>query len=213
MGLGEGAAKKSAPHADRVNSPPRWEWRTFGPDLAEIGAKFGLAFEAPAHCGEELYLAHVRSPHNAKIRDGLLDVKRLKATAASGLELWEVALKQGFPLSATNIRDFFEVLDLAPPVARRPSYDLEDFLERIVGRDPAFRAVPVKKSRRSFLTGACRAELVRLEIAGAVWMSFCVENESLDRVEAALRKLDLDTVANISFPKFLRSLPLWSAET
>lgn len=189
----------------RKEAPPRWEWRCFGADLAELEAKIGPAADVPPHFSNELYLTHARSPHNAKIRDALLDVKRLKATAASGLELWDVAMKHAFPLAAMDILSFFEAMDLAPPAQRGGSCALREFLDDVIGRAPGFRAAPVKKSRRSFLLDGLRTEIVHLEIDGAIYESFCVEDERPEHVEAVLRELGLDPAGNVSFPKFLKS--------
>jgi len=189
---------------DGVATAPRWEWRTFGPSLAELEAKIGPSAQVPAHYSEELYLVNPRSPHNAKIRDALLDVKRIKLTAASGIELWEVALKHGFPLSSPTIISFFAALELRPPTMERKCHALEDFLGEIIGRDPSFKTVKVRKSRRQFLFGGCRAELARLRFSASLQETFCIEDERPDRVEAALRELGLDAGANINFPKFFK---------
>ena len=198
------------PHIGR-EAPPRWEWRCFGGDLAELEERIGPAAQVPPHFSDELYLAHARSPHNAKIRDSLLDVKRLQATAGSGLELWDVAMKRAFPLTAPGILSFFEAMDLAPPALRGGSYALEEFLAEIIGRDLAFQAVTVKKSRRMFFFGGCRAEFLWLQIAAFDHESFCIEDERPARVEATLCTLGLDAAANVSFPKFLKSLQFPSA--
>jgi len=198
--------------------PPRWEWRTFAPCLAELEGATGFVAQGPPRRSEELYLTHANSPHNAKIRDALLDVKRLKTRAASGLELWEVAMKLGFPLSAPDILSFFAALDLAPPSIQGRPHALEEFAQReflddIIGRDLAFRAASVTKSRRSFMFAGCRAEFVHLKIGGSDWTSFCVEDECPARLDAALRALGLDPAANVNFPKFLKSLPLQGANS
>jgi exopolyphosphatase/guanosine-5'-triphosphate,3'-diphosphate pyrophosphatase len=187
-----------------TDMPPRWEWRTFAPNLAELEARIGLAAQLLPRQSEELYLVNAASPHNAKIRGALLDVKRLKITAATGLELWDVALKQGFPLSTTTIASFFAALDLPPPVLRRRSYSLEQFLAEIIGGDGAFRIVKAAKARRQSVFAGCRAELVRLSIGRSVQESFCIEDESPERVEAALGALGLDPAANTNYPKFLK---------
>ena len=188
----------------QIVMPPRWEWRTFAGSLAELEAKLGCLAQVPPRHSEELYLVNGRSPHNAKIRDGLLDVKRIKQTASTGLELWEAALKRGFPISAPTIGSFFAALDLAPPVLRRGAYQMDEFLADVIGGDPAFRAVAVVKARRLFSFGGRRAELARLSFGGAEVESFCIEDESAERVEAALKELDLDPAANTNYPTFFK---------
>ena len=188
----------------QVGAPPRWEWRSFAASLAELEAKIGPPAQVAPRESEELYLANARSPHNAKIRDGLLDVKRIKTTAPTGLELWEATLKRGFPMSAPTIVSFFAALDLAPPALRRETYQMDEFLAEVIGGDPAFRTVKVIKARRLFAFGGRRAELARLSFGGAEVESFCIEDESAERVKAALKELGLDPAANTNYPNFFK---------
>ncbi|ARN83206.1 hypothetical protein [Methylocystis bryophila] len=193
-------------NVQREGPPPRWEWRCFAASLAELEAKIGASAQVSSRHSEELYLANARSPHNAKIRDGLLDVKRLKAIAATGLELWEVVLQQGFPLSASTIDFFFAVLDLAPAAPCRQSYPMDAFLADVIGADPAFRTVKIAKARRVFSFCRCRTEFSRLLIDGVSQETFCIEDEMPERIEAALEKLGLNPAANTNYPKFFARL-------
>jgi len=190
----------------QIGMPPRWEWRIFAVSLAELEARLGGLAQVSPHDSRELYLVNGRSPHNAKIRDGLLDVKRIKMTAVSGLELWEATLKRGFPMSAPTIASFFAALDLAPPAMRRRIYSMDEFLADIVRGDRALRAIKVTKARRVFSFGGSRAELARLSIGGAKQETFCIEDENAERVEAALAQLGLDPAANTNYPKFFERL-------
>jgi len=56
---------------------PRWEWRTFGARLPDIEAKVGLTARIAPRRSDEIYLLNSSTPHSAKIRDGVLEVKRL----------------------------------------------------------------------------------------------------------------------------------------
>jgi hypothetical protein len=188
----------------KISEPPRWEWRCFAPSLAELEAKIGSAAQIPPHPSEELYLANDRSPHNAKIRDGRLDLKRIKMTARTGLELWEATLKRDFPLSAPTIVSFFAALDLAPPALRRGAYKMDEFLADVIDRDPAFRTVKVIKARRLFSFGGRRTELAQLSIGAASIETFCIEDEGAERIEAALGELGLDPAANTNYPNFFK---------
>lgn len=184
------------------DGPPRWEWRSFAASLAELEAKIGGSAQVSPRHSEELYLANAHSPHNAKIRDGLLDVKRIKTIATTGLELWEVALQEGFPLSASTIDSFFAALDLTPAAPRRQSYLIDAFLADVIGADTAFRTFKIAKARRLFSFCGSRTELSRLSIDGVSQETFCIEDERPERIEAALEKLGLDPAANTNYPKF-----------
>ncbi len=149
---------------------------------------------------DEIYLLNFATPHSAKIRGGVLEVKRLLQVNSSGLEQWTPAFKERFPLSAPMLRSAFAALDLQPIATRREVYDLEEFLD-LVANDKALRAIQVKKARRQFVFGDCAAEFVRLHIGPVAQESFCVEDEDPSKVIAAVRELGLDPHANISFPK------------
>ena len=66
---------------------PRWEWRTFG---ARLGAAEGLLdLREPERVQEsdELYVLSQETDASVKVRDGVLDVKRLEAVDGNGLDL------------------------------------------------------------------------------------------------------------------------------
>lgn len=182
----------------------RWEWRTFSSGLSEIEAKIGLAVQVAPRQSDEVYLLNSATPHSAKIRDGVFEVKRLQQVDSRGLELWSPAFKAAFPLSAPMLRSAFAALDLPPPVTRPADYDLNAFLTEVVSHNEALRIVQVKKARRQFAFRTCAAEFVRLQMGDIVQESFCLENEDPSSVIAALRELGLDPHANMSFPKGLK---------
>jgi hypothetical protein len=180
---------------------PRWEWRTFASSLAWLEARTGPQGPVePFLISEETYLLNPRTPHSAKIRGGALDVKRLERIDPTGLELWRRAFKGVFPLPAPRLCAAFSALGLPPPVLRRDAYALDLFLADIVEPDAFFRAVKVSKARRQFTFAGCRAEFARVEAGGARRESFCVEHEAAELVLAALRRLGLDSHANVNFP-------------
>ena len=81
---------------------PRWEWRSFGDrfdDADELLA--GLAADRVQE-SDEVYFLSLNSDASVKVRDGLMDVKRLVQVDEQGLELWTPVMKAGFPLSATD---------------------------------------------------------------------------------------------------------------
>jgi len=79
---------------------PRWEWRTLATSLGDLRfALRGVPIERVRHI-EETYLLCARSSHNAKIREGLMDLKWRKQVGRHGLELWDPVLKSTFPCEA-----------------------------------------------------------------------------------------------------------------
>jgi hypothetical protein len=188
----------------KTNDTLRWEWRTFSPSLADLEAKIGSAVRIAPRQSDEIYLLNSATPHSAKIRSAVLEVKRLVQVDPSGLELWSPAFKAAFPLSVPMLQSAFSALGLPPPTIQRGAYALDEFLAEIVGRNAAFRAVQVSKGRRQFMFGGCAAELVRLHIGAVAQDSICIEDEAPARIIAALHELGLDSHANINFPAGLK---------
>ncbi len=178
----------------------RWEWRTFGPSLAGLEARTGLPAQIKPRQSNEIYLLNSSTPHSAKIREGVLEVKQLLQVNLDGLELWNPAFKAAFPLSAPMVKAAFSALGLACPAIQRDVYALNEFFGEIIEAGTAFRAVEVSKMRRQFVFGGCAAEFVHLHTGTLTQDSFCIEHEIPGRIIAALRELGLDSHANINFP-------------
>ena len=107
---------------------PRWEWRTFDASLNAIEGRIAGALEHVApHTSAEIYLLRLGGPQNAKIRDGILDVKRLQQVDVNGLELWEPVLKAKFPLSQNDVATAFLEWQLSLPDLGRKTYTIDQF--------------------------------------------------------------------------------------
>lgn len=200
--------------APEICATPRWEWRTFGPTLASLEAKIGAVADVAPHESEEIYLLNFAGPDNAKIRDGVLDIKQLQQVDSSGLELWKPMFKAAFPLSAALLQSALSVWRVPAPFRfEREAYTLEQFLSELVAPHGALRPVRVDKTRRAFSFAGCSAEFVRVHIDGLVQESFCIEDEEPARVIAALRELGLNSHANVNFPAGLKRALVPSLET
>ena len=66
-------ATRNRARSDRL----RWEWRTFSPSLADLEAKIGSAVRIAPRQSDEIYLLNSATPHSAKIRGAVLEVKQL----------------------------------------------------------------------------------------------------------------------------------------
>lgn len=183
---------------------PRWEWRTFAPSLDDLRRRVeGASFERPRE-SRETYLLCLRSSHNAKIRDGLMDLKWRKQVDADGLELWDPVLKSGFPFDAALMPRLFAAWGLPVPKLERASYSLPQFLEEIVGRNPDLRAVQTSKYREGFTLDGTKCEFARLLADGVPLESFCIEHEDPQLVLHVIRRLSLDSHQNINYPMGLK---------
>ena len=184
---------------------PRWEWRTFAQSLPALKKAVGnAAGTAAPRASAEIYLLNLRGPHNAKIRNNVLDIKRLQQVSADGLELWSPAFKGSFPASRAQLGDAFAAWGLAAPAFARDSYTLDQFLAEIVAPHHALRRVEVGKNRSGFEFGNCIAEFAEVVVNGIACESFCLEHENPALILAALRQLHLQPRANINYPEGLK---------
>jgi exopolyphosphatase/guanosine-5'-triphosphate,3'-diphosphate pyrophosphatase len=111
----------------------RWEWRTFDASLNTIEGRIAAALEQVApHTSAEIYLLRLGGPQNAKIRDGILDVKRLQQVDVNGLELWEPVLKAKFPLSQNDVATAFLEWQLSLPGLGRKTYTIDQFTNQLI---------------------------------------------------------------------------------
>ena len=62
---------------------PRWEWRTFGDGFGEAEGRLASLSPERAQESDELYLLSRTSDASVKVRDGLMDVKRLRAPSTT----------------------------------------------------------------------------------------------------------------------------------
>jgi hypothetical protein len=178
---------------------PRWEWRVFG----EPAAAARLAGLPPERVQEsdETYLLSSAAGTTAKIRDGLLDVKRLERVDPSGLEQWLPVTKAPFPVAADDVA---AALGLDPASLARAEYSLDELLDEVVRPDPGLLAVEVHKRRERHTLGGCAAERTEVRAGGAATWTVAVESEDPALVLAVVRELGLGP--NTSFPRGLAAL-------
>ena len=183
---------------------PRWEWRTFAASLADLRrAVEETRLETPRESRETCVLC-LRSSHNAKIRDGLMDLKWRKQVDPDGLELWDPVLKSAFPFGASFMPRLFEAWGLPAPALARGAYSLSQFLEEVVAPSPDLRSVEITKHRQGFTLDGTTCEFARIEAESFRLESFCVEHEDPALVLQVLRSLGLDSHRNINYPMALK---------
>jgi len=182
----------------------RWEWRCFAPSLAAIAQAVAIPGDAASRESDEIYLLDPKGTENAKIRNGVLDIKRLRQIDADGLELWEPVLKARFPLSRSDLAAASAVWPLPLETMPCATYTIEQFIEGLISLRADLRVVRVHKSRRAFTFSGCIAELVRIDVESRALESFSLEHEDPKRILAALRALGLDGHANTNYSRALR---------
>lgn len=185
---------------------PRWEWRTFGGDLARAAARLRAQGTSGRELSDEVYLLSALSDGNVKIRAGLLDIKRLEQTNADGLELWHPVLKTDFPVTGETVASLFDALGVPPPGLDRPAYTQDQLRDELIGVEPRLRALDVHKERARYRLGGCRCEVTEVVADGRAVTSLAVESEDASAVTAVVRELGLTGVPNQSYPEGLKAL-------
>ncbi len=188
-----------------VKIMPRWEWRTFDASLNAIEGRIAAALEQVApHTSAEIYMLRLGGPQNAKVRDGILDVKHLHQVDVNGLELWEPVLKAKFPLSQNDVAAAFAEWRLSLPRLGRETYTSDQFINELIAAQPHLRAARVTKSRRHFSFAGCIAEFARLSVDSLHLESFSLEHEQTGPILEALSDLGLVNVSNTNYPLALK---------
>jgi exopolyphosphatase/guanosine-5'-triphosphate,3'-diphosphate pyrophosphatase len=182
---------------------PRWEWRSFA-------ASFGAAEEAlqPADVhiieSDELYLLSASGVGIVKVRDGLMDVKRLQQVDGHGLEQWVPVLKAAFPLAGDDLVDVTAALGLSADVlSARTSWSLAELLADIVDPRPDLRAVEVHKRRSRSTLDGCMVELTDVTAGGWQTRTAAVEDPDPDRVVEVVDRLGLMPRPNLNYGRGL----------
>jgi len=181
---------------------PRWEWRTFGDDEA------AFADHSPEGVQEsdELYVLSARSDASVKVRDELMDVKRLEHVNGDGLEQWRPVLKGRFPLSQGDVGFVLSALGVAtPPAIQRSEYSLDELVAEIVGASPELRVVGVHKRREHYKIDGCKAELSRVRTEAGEIGTVAVESEDPELVIATVRRLGFGARRNVNLPRGLKA--------
>ena len=188
------------------NIIPRWEWRTFGESFGESDDRFAALEPDSVQESDELYFLSPVTDENVKVRDLLMDVKKLEQVNSEGLEQWKPVMKGSFPLPAAALKNVFDALGVVPPPLARTSYTMEQFLAELVEPGGRVRAVKVHKKRAHYKIDGCMAEMTEVVSDGKKTRTVALESEDPAGVIATVRKLGLDRFENINYPQGLKQL-------
>jgi len=176
---------------------PRWEWRQFG----DIQARLEETGPERVQESDELYLLSPVSDASVKVRDGLMDVKRLQRVDEHGLEQWLPVLKAPFPLTPDGVSVVARALEMPAPETANASYTLDE-LVALTGA----RRVEVHKVRRRYDLGGCAAELTDIRAGSDSTRTIAVESEDPARVVDAVGSLGLSLQPNTCMARGLKAL-------
>jgi len=185
---------------------PRWEWRTFGDNFAGSANPFAAFKAGDTQGSDEIYFLSPVNSENVKVRDSLMDIKKFQLANPDGLELWKPVLKQSFPFPAADVSKVFDLLGVAPPKLSRTEYTLDQFIQELITPVPGMRVVKVHKTRTRYTVDGCMAELAEVVADGKRTHTIAMELEDPAQVIATVRKLNLDSYENISYPRGLKRL-------
>lgn len=146
------------------------------------------------------------SDASVKVRDGLMDVKRLEAVDGNGLEQWRPVLKGSFPLGAADVQVVLGALGVSGGELMRDAYTPEQLVDEVVGSSPALAAVEVHKRRVHYRLGDCMAELSEVRTGKRSARTIAVEAEEPELVAAAIRELQLVGRPNVCLARGLKTL-------
>ncbi len=155
---------------------------------------------------DEIYLLSEESDASVKIRDGLMDVKRLVAVDGHGLEQWRPVLKTSFPLAATDVAAVLDALGVPGADLARGTYTLEQLVAELVLPQPALADVAVHKRRAHYELGGCMAELSEVTAVLRTTRTIAVEAEDPALVLAAVGELQLADRPNVCLARGLKTL-------
>ena len=176
---------------------PRWEWRQFG----DIQARLEETGPERVQESDELYLLSPVSDASVKVRDGLMDVKRLQRVDEHGLEQWLPVLKAPFPLTPDGVSVVARALEMPAPETANASYTLDE-LVALTGA----RRVDVHKVRHRYDLGGCAAELTDIRAGSDSTRTIAVESEDPARVVDAVGSLGLSLQPNTCMARGLKAL-------
>ncbi len=156
---------------------------------------------------DEAYLLSEESDASVKVRDGLMDVKRLEAVDGNGIEQWRPVLKASFPLGAADVAVVLDALGVPGPELTRDTYTLEQLLAEVVGARPGPRGRRRAQAARPLRIRRLPGRAVRRSRpAGGRCAPSPSRAEDPALVIAAVRELQLADRPNVCLARGLKTL-------
>jgi exopolyphosphatase / guanosine-5'-triphosphate,3'-diphosphate pyrophosphatase len=185
---------------------PRYEFRIWAANLGAIRRKLEQLAAAKETKSQETYLVSSATDKcNAKIRDGLMDIKLLIAEER-GLEQWKPILKAGFPLERSVIAEqVFPSLERPAPALAKPAYELREFLDDVMRPQLGVTIVDVSKTRYQFSVGPCAAEYACVTLNGVPQDTVAAESVDPDAVLQLAKDLGISDT-NTSYIREIKRL-------
>jgi hypothetical protein len=190
----------------------RYEFRVWAEQLGATETLLrALSDPGPIRESVETYLAAATSTEvNAKVRDGLLDVKTLVMTR-DGFEQWTPRTKATFPISAEMLSsELFPLWGIEPPPLLRSHFSLEQLIDEVIESQIGLAAVAVEKRRHALTINGCIAEVADVVIADRAIQTAAIESADLAALHEAVVRVGLDLSPNTSYPRIISETLGWS---
>ena len=124
---------------------------------------------------DDQYVLGLRSEASVKVRDGLMDVKRLEQVDDHGLERWRPVMKAAFPLAQADIVTVIEALGAPADLERAEYWSMSSSMRSCDARGPT--AARRARERVRFTVGGCMAEFSELRTEHGATRTVAVESE------------------------------------
>jgi hypothetical protein len=187
---------------------PRFEFRAFAQTfglVAENIRRLSACHDISESAEQYLITANLED-HNIKLRDGILEIKRL-VEQHHRLERWEPVVGEPFPVSRAFLSEIlFPALHVGEVALERSDYSRLDLLDAVVWARQDVRRACVWKRRSRFAIDDCPTEMDEVLINGAAICSVAVESEDVDAALAVIDKLGLHDYENINYPRVIRRI-------
>jgi exopolyphosphatase/guanosine-5'-triphosphate,3'-diphosphate pyrophosphatase len=184
---------------------PRWEWRTFGDDLAVAERVLGEHEPEKVEESDEYYVLSANSDASVKLRSGVMDMKQLEQVSDDGLELWRPVLKADFPLSTDQVRSLFRGLEVEGPARLHAEYALPELRDLVIA-EPELHIVGLHKHRVRYRVDDCMVELTDFRLESTSTRTIAIESPDTALVLATIRELGLEGRRNTNVARGLKSL-------
>lgn len=184
---------------------PRWEWRTFGQEFAELDAIIDAMTPERVGTSGEQYFLSLHSDASVKVRDAMVDVKTLLAVDVDGLELWAPTLKAEFPVTADVVVAVLRALGVSAPGPFSEQYSLGDLVALIDAHDD-LTVLAVEKHRRHFRVDGCTVEATVIAAGERETRTVAIESPERSDMTRAMHRLGLADRPNVSVARGLRTL-------
>lgn len=147
-----------------------------------------------------------------KLRNGTqLEIKR-RGGDQLGLQFWQLALSQDFPLSVFALNRLAAAFGLPRALPQSAGLSAAHLVAALLWPTNRVEARIVEKSRLLFRRGTSTAEITRVILENRSWMTVAVEDPDPVTAARMVACLDLEYLPNQSYGDFLRAGRLLNAE-